>query len=262
MWRRLLIMSLLLICLPSLAAEQQPTFLGQLPAGSSNNLRDAANQANNHAQRVIDAVKQARQQQPQQNTTTQLKNTIRAFESFRIQSNQRIIQLEQQNNALREQIQNLGQQLAEYSQNASTTVLQLQPSSSAQQETFTSKLNHLLGNFDIKLSLGLLALILLTLIWLIFRPSKASQTVTPRFHQKSIVVEPEFNNAQQTESNLDDEYDFLGSREGIPAKLDLARAYIDMGENVNAMEILQDVLAKGDPSQQVEAESLMNKVAV
>lgn len=55
----------------------------------------------------------------------------------------------------------------------------------------------------------------------------------------------------------EDEYDFLGSEEGIPAKLDLARAYFAMEDRAAAIEVLEDVIAKGSEEQQKEAKELL-----
>lgn len=57
-----------------------------------------------------------------------------------------------------------------------------------------------------------------------------------------------------------DEYDFLQGKESIPTKLDLARAYIDMGDDHAAQSTLKDVLQKGDENQQQIARDLMGKL--
>ncbi len=57
-----------------------------------------------------------------------------------------------------------------------------------------------------------------------------------------------------------DEYDFLQGKESIPTKLDLARAYIDMGDDYSAQSTLKDVLQKGDENQQQIARDLMAKL--
>lgn len=58
----------------------------------------------------------------------------------------------------------------------------------------------------------------------------------------------------------EDEYDFLGSEEGIPAKLDLARAYLAMEDFPAATEVLQDVLAKGNHEQRNQAQNLLQEM--
>lgn len=57
-----------------------------------------------------------------------------------------------------------------------------------------------------------------------------------------------------------DEYDFMGSHEAIPSKIDLARAYIDMGDFKNAKETLNEVIELGNVQQQKEARDLLAKI--
>jgi pilus assembly protein FimV len=44
-------------------------------------------------------------------------------------------------------------------------------------------------------------------------------------------------------------------------KLDLARAYLEMGDHEGAREILQEVLSDGDSRQRSEAQKLLGEVA-
>ena len=44
----------------------------------------------------------------------------------------------------------------------------------------------------------------------------------------------------------------------VGTKLDLARAYIDMGDPEGARSILEEVLDEGDPNQRREAQSLID----
>lgn len=55
------------------------------------------------------------------------------------------------------------------------------------------------------------------------------------------------------------EYDYMGSAESMPAKLNLAHAYIKM-ENFNgAKEVLEEVIQKGTEEQKVAAKELLKK---
>ena len=47
----------------------------------------------------------------------------------------------------------------------------------------------------------------------------------------------------------------------VGTKLDLARAYIDMGDPEGARSILEEVLQEGDPGQRQEAEGLMESLS-
>jgi len=68
-----------------------------------------------------------------------------------------------------------------------------------------------------------------------------------------------FNKDKEIDNNQDEksEYDFMGSKEGIPAQLNLAKAYIDMGNKEGAKEILVKVMKDGNKSQQKEARKIL-----
>lgn len=56
------------------------------------------------------------------------------------------------------------------------------------------------------------------------------------------------------------ELDFLSDADEVATKLDLARAYIDMGDSDGAREILDEVIQEGDDTQKQEAQSLLDRV--
>lgn len=55
------------------------------------------------------------------------------------------------------------------------------------------------------------------------------------------------------------EYDYMGSAESMPAKLNLAHAYIKMENFSAAKEVLQEVVQKGREEQKVAAQELLKK---
>ncbi|MCO2146973.1 tetratricopeptide repeat protein, partial [Pseudomonas aeruginosa] len=57
------------------------------------------------------------------------------------------------------------------------------------------------------------------------------------------------------------DFDFLSGADEAATKLDLARAYIDMGDSEGARDILDEVLAEGNDSQQAEARELLERLA-
>ncbi|MBX9914259.1 MAG: peptigoglycan-binding protein LysM [Pseudomonadaceae bacterium] len=59
----------------------------------------------------------------------------------------------------------------------------------------------------------------------------------------------------------DDDFDFLSGTDESATKLDLARAYIDMGDTEGARDILDEVVAEGSDSQQQEARDLIAGLA-
>jgi pilus assembly protein FimV len=65
---------------------------------------------------------------------------------------------------------------------------------------------------------------------------------------------PEPVEAVSAETSMDPEL-----REEVNTKLDLARAYLEMGDREGAREILQEVLNEGDAGQKAEAGKLMSE---
>ncbi|WP_196137693.1 FimV family protein [Aliikangiella sp. G2MR2-5] len=68
----------------------------------------------------------------------------------------------------------------------------------------------------------------------------------------------EFNFDEDSDDDFGGDEDLGGDE--IATKLDLARAYIDMGDADGAKEILNEVVAEGNDEQQQEAKSLMEKI--
>lgn len=58
----------------------------------------------------------------------------------------------------------------------------------------------------------------------------------------------------------DDDLDFLSEDDEVSTKLDLARAYIDMGDMDGARDILQEVLEQGSDEQKTDAQALLDQV--
>ncbi len=58
----------------------------------------------------------------------------------------------------------------------------------------------------------------------------------------------------------EDDFDFLGETDENATKLDLAKAYIDMGDTEGARDILNEVISEGSDQQQAEARELMGQV--
>lgn len=64
-----------------------------------------------------------------------------------------------------------------------------------------------------------------------------------------------------TDEDMDAEFDFLADSDEIATKLDLARAYIDMGDQDGAKDILDEVLQEGDEQQRQDAEELISRLS-
>ncbi|QJP10195.1 FimV family protein [Pseudomonas multiresinivorans] len=59
----------------------------------------------------------------------------------------------------------------------------------------------------------------------------------------------------------EDDFDFLSGADEAATKLDLARAYIDMGDTEGARDILDEVITEGNDNQQQEARELLGRIA-
>ncbi|MCJ8340130.1 MAG: hypothetical protein MJK10_16815 [Pseudomonadales bacterium] len=67
-------------------------------------------------------------------------------------------------------------------------------------------------------------------------------------------IEPEFD------TDNEEDIDLLLGEDGVQMKLDLARAYIEMGDADGAREIIAEVKQDGDQTQQQEAEKLLKSI--
>jgi pilus assembly protein FimV len=65
----------------------------------------------------------------------------------------------------------------------------------------------------------------------------------------------------ESEEEEDNGEGILSSADEAATKLDLARAYIEMGDPDGARSILQEVVEEGDDGQKLEAEDLMSQIA-
>ncbi|MFT0518400.1 FimV/HubP family polar landmark protein [Pseudomonas faucium] len=66
--------------------------------------------------------------------------------------------------------------------------------------------------------------------------------------------------AQEPEPLDDLDFDFFSGSDEVATKLDLARAYIDMGDHQGARDILDEVVKDGDDTQRLEAEEMLSRL--
>ena len=64
----------------------------------------------------------------------------------------------------------------------------------------------------------------------------------------------------EEDAGEEDEFGFLSEADEAATKLDLARAYIDMGDKDGAREILEEVLQEGNEAQVSDAQRLLERV--
>ena len=62
------------------------------------------------------------------------------------------------------------------------------------------------------------------------------------------------------EIDLDEALEEVEGEEAISTKLDLAKAYIDMGDAEGARSTLEEVLAEGNEEQKKEAQALLDQI--
>ena len=73
-------------------------------------------------------------------------------------------------------------------------------------------------------------------------------------------IEPANDDGQQDDEDLDDDFDFLSDADEAATKLDLARAYFEMGDHDGAREILEEVQKEGNEEQVKDATELLSKL--
>jgi FimV-like protein len=168
--------------------------------------------------------------------------------------NNRLTVVESQNNIIQSQIGLLGERISAIEQN----VEQLKQENLENKKNFSSrlivlfepiqqqmdKLSAVLGQtlFAI-LSICIVALFLLIVVYLIIRCRRCSAGSC----------------SHKIESDKE-EYSITQNKEGVAAKLNLARAYIDMGNEAEAQETLQEVLKDGSEAEKLEAKELLEKM--
>lgn len=76
------------------------------------------------------------------------------------------------------------------------------------------------------------------------------------WRRKSPKIKVTTEKAAEKQDDTQDEYDYIGSDEGVAAKLNLARAYIAMEDYAAAKKIIDEVLLNGDEQQRLDAAAL------
>ncbi len=72
---------------------------------------------------------------------------------------------------------------------------------------------------------------------------------------------PSFTADDMAAMDDEPEFDFLSGTDEAATKLDLARAYIEMGDSDGARDILDEVVTEGDDSQKTEAREMLGRLA-
>ncbi|KAF1056218.1 MAG: hypothetical protein GAK44_00281 [Pseudomonas delhiensis] len=84
----------------------------------------------------------------------------------------------------------------------------------------------------------------------------------PQSSHAPLFAEPAAESASSLDDlEGDDDFDFLSGADEATTKLDLARAYIDMGDSEGARDILDEVIAEGNDAQQKEAREMIERLS-
>ena len=73
-------------------------------------------------------------------------------------------------------------------------------------------------------------------------------------------IEPSFTAEDAALGGDEPEFDFLSGTDEVATKLDLAQAYIDMGDTDGARDILSEVLTEGNETQRGEAKEMLGRL--
>ena len=188
----------------------------------------------------VDLTIQALQQQL---TTTQ--DDLNAYKE---QVNQHFSQLEQQNLTTQSQLSQINQNLSSLSARMITAASKINKVTTqdinATAVVLPSQVSSFLPKSKLGWWVGVFAILLIILLWMPWPQRKTTKKQEPTLGKDIAAVE-------------DDEYDFMNSAEAIPAKFDLARAYMDMDDFISAKQVLKEVVSKGNPSQRKQAKQLL-----
>lgn len=170
---------------------------------------------------------------PEGNNTS-LASFMEDTHQYQVQTNEQIDNLQQQTKTLEAQVNQLNEQLR------TMTYHFIQLSALIKKDQSASYGNVLMNNLkEYGWSLGGCLIALTLLIYA---------------YQKTGKTKPKKNGPL----SIQEEYNFL--EENIPSKLDLARAYIDMGDGTAAQSTLKEVLLRGDKDQRQTARDLLGKL--
>ena len=70
----------------------------------------------------------------------------------------------------------------------------------------------------------------------------------------------DFERAGSDADSMEEELVIAAESDGLSTKLDLARAYMDMGDDDGARQILEEVAAEGSAELQEEARALLERI--
>lgn len=181
------------------------------------------------------------------------------------QANQRIQNLVASNQAMGAAIQTIDQTVSQLQQEVSQLETQHGMMQNAPSVQYAAVTSDALADLKTPVGMSIAGLILLGLGVLFARNIQkrlqdrlfsSENTVLSARSQKINSGRPDILVDEEVKS----EYDFMGTAEAIPAKLDLARSYMVMNDHDQAYVILKTVMEKGNEEQRLEAQLLIQKI--
>lgn len=170
-----------------------------------------------------------------------------------------IAKMQAQLNQLTQALALINQEVARVSGQASAVLPGLSSGS-----TTTQEINRFVF-WSQEYALYIIAVLLLTIVYLMAtrrstgaRSERSAASVAPTASGAASIS---LDEDDDSDDDIKDEYDFMGSTEAIPAKLDLAHAYIAMEDFKAARKVLRQVIASGNVAQQQEAKGILDKIA-
>lgn len=186
-----------------------------------------------------EAVQQPTINEAKDPAISKLPDFIEETKKQQLQTNATLVSLQNQTKDLQSKVDQLNQELR------ATTYHFIQFSnqiSSRQSKNYNQTLIESMRKHGIQLLSGIITLLVLC------------------YFLKKTLTRQKLQAVPLVENNPHDEYDFMKGKEGIPTKLDLARVYIDMGDNPSAEAVLKDVMAQGNNEQRQSAQDLLSNM--
>jgi len=162
------------------------------------------------------------------------------FLNFQSKANSQMTELQTANQQLAQQVSTLATQLQQV-QNQVTSISQGSANNATTAQVHTlSNIEDEIGVVPFYIIAGIFILLVVIIVLLLLPRKKSVVTEAPKADVKS-------------------DYDYLSTKEAIPAKLDLARSYIVMEDFDAAKKVLAEVLKAGDDKQQALANDLLKE---
>lgn len=174
---------------------------------------------------------------------------IQDMSNFKESATSRLNNLEQQSQSLTDKLNKLEQEFSELTYNFIRAANKSSPNS---WNVYFTQLQDAIKKYGVNFLIGLLVLAVLLYLFRLLRRSSTKARAEETSEAEPIKKAPREK----------DEYDFMGSQEGVPAKIDLARAYIDMGDYKNAKIALEEVIKQGNEEQKKTAQELLDSIKI